>query len=197
MKRLLLLSACIAFVFASCVKKADVTPVTTVNKIATDTTPVNRIVTDTTVHQVPVNTASADTISATINGVDEHFASNDSAQYFHPQIYDATYITARDGALSRIQIEVFSKTGPVPVGTYTLSSANSNPDRFPSLVYEVMTGQYNGDFYTPDTSTNPLTITITSTTSTRVIGTFSGTLAKSGGATLVFTNGKFNVGINH
>jgi hypothetical protein len=145
----------------------------------------------------PVNTALADTISATINGVEEHFASNDSAQYFHPQIYDASYITARDGALSRIQIEVFSKTGPVPAGTYTLPAANASPDRFPSLVYEVMTGLNTGDFYIPDTSTNPLTITITSTTSTRVIGSFSGTLDNSGGSTFVFTNGKFNVGINH
>lgn len=131
-------------------------------------------------------------IYVTIDGVVTNF-NNDSAQIFHPQNYDATYVHGKQDSLAHIQVEVFSTIGPVPLGTYTLSADNLNPTIFPEMTYEVVS---TGNFYLPDPTHYPITISITASSATNVQGTFSGTLVSSSGPPKVFKNGTFNVDIN-
>lgn len=72
-------------------------------------------------------------------------------------------------------------------GTFPLSKAN-----FDALIFDFNNGVSNGQIY----FFNPGTVTVTSATADRVVGTFSGTAIDSvANKTIVVTNGSFDVHI--
>jgi len=172
MKRLLLFSFCIAFALYSCTNKAAVKP---------------------------DNPVLADSISATIDGANENFNTIDSAGYLNTASFYSMSITAKNGTSAtadKIQLDIFNPT-PITVGTYALTPGSYNPPFVPLIIYYTNGGSNLADDYVIDyTGAHQIAITITYISSSKVQGTFSGTLvvaAGTSGTTKTITNGKFDV----
>jgi hypothetical protein len=176
MKRLLLLSVCLAVVAASCSKNAAVIPkggaIVTVK----------------------------DTITATINGVNETFNSVDTVRSNGPS---GMYISGTNAASSDKIILILGTLSQNGVGTYSSSGANMNNIQ---MLYGQGPGYTPANYfytYHPTQGTAyDCTVTITEFTYTTVKGTFSGSLiqesALTGGGTQppkTVTNGKFTLSL--
>lgn len=139
--------------------------------------------------------APSNTISTTIDGVNESFNANIVArlgtgvQQNSDLLITATNGTAKDA--DGISITINSNSS-IAKAVYVNTSSTS----FPSLLYSK--GSFsltNPNYYTTDVHGNNLTtIVITSLTSTNIQGTFSGKLVLANGSTIKsVTDGKFNV----
>lgn len=173
MKKLLLFYAFAALTLYSCNKSAAVKP-------HVDGTP-------------------GDTITATIDGTDETFNTNDSAGFHNTSTFYSLPIEGLHDASATtdgISIDEFSPTA-ITTGTYVLDATHHTAPFYPLIVYATNGGKSLTDVYVVDyTGTHSATVTITSLTSTHVTGTFSATLvvaAGSSSATKTVTNGKFSV----
>lgn len=175
MKRLLLLSFCIVFVAASCGKKA-VVPNVSITK----------------------NTV-ADTISATVDGVNETFNSLDTVRFFSTK---SMYISGTNAASSDKIIFILPALSGNGVGTYDSSASSNNAIQ---MLYGLGPG-YTADnyYYNYHVSNGPsfdCSVTITTFTNTTIKGTFSGTLIQESSATTghgptkTITNGKFTLAV--
>jgi hypothetical protein len=177
MKRLLLLSVCIAFIAASCSKNAAVIP-----------------------KGDPIVTVK-DTISATINGTNETFNSVDTVRSNGPS---GMYISGTNAASSDKIIIILGGLTQTGLGTYDSSSTGSNNNV--QMLYGQGPG-YTPDnyFYTyhPTQGTAyDCKVTITEFNYTTVRGTFSGSLVQESAATgggnqppKTVTNGKFTLSL--
>lgn len=142
----------------------------------------------------------ADTISATINGVNENFNITDSARRKHTSTYYSLAIYARNNADASVahtlQLFVFSPN-PITTTTYALTPGSYNPPFVPGIVYAESTAANDlADTYALDyTGQHQIAITVTAIDSTSIRGTFNGTLiqANNAGATRTITNGKFHI----
>ncbi|HTD41823.1 MAG TPA: hypothetical protein VK671_14435 [Mucilaginibacter sp.] len=176
MKRLLLLSVCIAFFAASCSKKAVVP-----NLGLKDTVTVK------------------DTISATVDGVNETFNSVDTVRF-----YSATsmYISGTNATNSDKIIFIFPELSGNVIGTYDSAAASNNAIQ---MLYGLGPGytanNYYYNYHVPNGPAYDGSVTITTFTNTTVKGTFSGTLIQESsasvghGPTKTITNGKFTLAI--
>jgi hypothetical protein len=178
MKTLLILSACVLFIFSSCKKKTDVLP------------------------------AAANTISATVDGVNMNFNVNASARVVGDfegtgnidlviQGFTATGLPSNSMGISLIT----ANTSSIINGTYTAASANNAPPIWAALSYTSQDPASNPivqNFVTSNIAF-PLSITITSISKTNVQGTFSGVMTdlNNGSNTKTVTSGKFNVNISN
>jgi hypothetical protein len=142
--------------------------------------------------------ASTDSIVASIDGVYRTFKIRDSARLDNTTFAGYTTIgisgennTAGDESFSLV---VAKMGASLPAGTYTV---NQGPTAVVFADYSTLTNSYM--VFTDTIPQNPgFTITITSITSTRVIGTFSGKISDNAGAGPGFktvTNGIFSVKI--
>lgn len=175
MTRLVLLSVCIAFVAASCGKKA-VIPIVSLTK-----------------------NAVADTISATVDGVNEIFNSLDTVRFLSTS---SMYISGTNAAGSDKIIFILPALSGNGLGTYD-SSASSN--KAIQMLYGLGPG-YTADnyYYNYHVSNGPsydASVTISTFTNTTIKGTFSGTLIQESSATTghgptkTIANGKFTLAV--
>lgn len=144
------------------------------------------------------STTAADSIVATIDGSNTTFKIRDSAKLDNKSIpgYSAIEIfgdnnTAGDETFTLVVAKMGTTVTP---GIYTV---NQGPATIVAADYATLTNDF-----TAVTGTSPqspgFTITISSITSTKVIGTFSGKILENGGAGPGFktvTNGVFSVNI--
>lgn len=175
MKKILILSVCILFIFISCKKRTDVVPVNTITAVVNGATlNFNVNVTGGTV----LEALGANNTTLNING-----------------------LTASDNTAAIIGISVTPQDGSRPAkGTYTFNSTNAHPTVYPYIVYNSLDNNPSQQpFYTDPTGKQSTTVTITSISSTNVQGTFSGILVHSNGDGTIRTvaNGKFNVNISN
>ena len=173
MKHLLLLSVCIAVITSSCGKKAvnpnlNLTPVT-----------------------------EKDTISATVDGVDETFNSSDTVRFTGT---NSMYISGTNAASSDKIIFILPQLALNGLGTYDSSaSSNNNIQMLYGLGPGYTANNYYYNYHVPQGTAYDCKITITTFTNSRVKGTFSGTLIQESsatgghGPTKIITNGKFNL----
>ena len=140
--------------------------------------------------QLVAPTINKGSITATIDGVDETFSVSDSVSYLAKQPQTADWIFKVSGHNSeaantdRIFFYI-DYQAPILAGvTYN----NEITDHPINVTMSVITPgkQYFASY------PSPVSITITSITSTNVQGTFSGTMANNG-ATKTLTNGKFDL----
>jgi len=171
MRRFLLPTICLLFIFSACKKKTDIAP--------------------------------ANTVSATVDGVNMNFNTNVVAHFVNNQETAGTSsliiqgVTAAQTPSGGIGISLTSTNANyITEGTYTATSYKNTPPVWIQVSY-VSSGDLDQPFWTDPNTIKPTTITITSITNTNVQGTFNGTLVYSqGGApTKTVTNGKFNVTI--
>jgi outer membrane murein-binding lipoprotein Lpp len=174
MKKFLLFTALIATVFASCIS----------NKAKVD----------------PLKPAAADTISATIDGVNESFNSLDTTRYNSP---NSLYLSGANADNADKMILILGSTGSsIDTGTYvsTYPAAKGL-----EILYGVGPG-YTPDnlYYTYDIidgASFDAIVKVTSVTSSNIKGTFSGTVVLESSVltaspvTKAITNGKFNLAI--
>jgi outer membrane murein-binding lipoprotein Lpp len=173
MKIFLLFSALIAIVFASCVSKAKVDP---------------------------IKPAFADTISATVDGVNESFNSLDTTRY---NSANSLYLSGANADNADKMILILGSTGSsIDTGTYvsTYPAAKGL-----EILYGVGPGYTeNNLFYTYDIiggASFDATLKVTSVTSSNIKGTFSGkvvlesSVLTANPVTKTITNGKFNLAI--
>lgn len=173
MKKFLLFTAFIATVFASCVSKAKVDP---------------------------IKPPFADTISATVDGVNESFNSLDTIRYNNP---NSLYFSGTNADNADKMILILGSTGSsIDTGTY--NSVYGGPKGL-EILYGVGPGNTaNNYYYTYDISGGAsfdAIVKVTSVTSTNIKGTFSGTVVLESSVltaspvTKTITNGKFNLAI--
>jgi hypothetical protein len=172
MKKALILSAFILFIFTSCKKKTDVIPLNTI-------------------------TATVNGIALTFNAnVTGGKGSAEGITTIH-----VTGYTTTDNTAAVIGISISSTdANALQTGTYTFTSTNVHPTVYPYLVYNTPNDNTSQQpFNTDPTGIQPTTITITSISSTNVQGTFSGILVHPtvDGTSRTATNGKFNVNISN
>jgi hypothetical protein len=173
MKKLLLFSALIAIVSASCVSKAKVDP---------------------------IKPPFADTISATVDGVNENFNSLDTTRY---NSANSLYLSGANADNADKMILILGSTGSsIDTGTYNSVYGGS---KGLEILYGVGPG-YTPDnlYYTYDITGGAsfdATLKVTSVTSTNIKGTFSGkvvlesSVLTANPVTQSITNGKFNLAI--
>ncbi len=169
MKKLLILSACVLFIFTSCKKKTDVVPVNTIIAIVNGAT-----------LNFNANVTGSTSISGTMLHISGATTSDNTAAII------GISITSQDASA-------------ITKGTYTFNSANTHPTVYTYVVYNTLDNNPSQQpFNTDPTGVQSTTITITSISSTNVQGTFSGTLVRPtvDGAIRTVTNGKFNVNLN-
>jgi len=170
MKKILILSAFILFIFTSCKKKNDV---------------------------VPVNTISATVDGAHLSfntSVYAKFGGNSNSTL---SIYG---VTSSASDAQTITIGVFSdKAIAIGTYTYPSITGSSGLTEYPFIVYSDKgpTASSSFLFVTDNTAANPTTVTITSINSTNIQGTFTCTLIRQIGGTKTITNGKFNINISN
>ena len=138
---------------------------------------------------------NSNTISATIDGVDESFntiavAKNISVSQGYSLFFAGTNGTSSTADAFSITVDGLQ---PITTGTFDLSGGASG-NYFPGMAYT----QPGSIIYEQDLSgANPTIVTITTLTATNVQGSFSGKLVLYSGsgvpATKTITNGKFNV----
>ena len=146
----------------------------------------------------PVN--NTDSIVATIDGVLKTFKIRDTAQLDNTSLpgYAAVIIFGESNAAGDefMGLAVAKQGTSLTPGTYTI---NQFPAAFVGATYSNATDDYNAQSDLNGMQQTPgFTVTITSITSTRVIGTFSGRLLDNMGAGPGFktvTNGIFSVTI--
>ena len=137
--------------------------------------------------------AASNTISATIDGVDESFSTSPSAQLStgvtlnsNLGIYGTNGSATGADALS-ITLQT-NKT--IATGTYTSGSSSIGAVQ---ILYSHGTfSLVSPNTYTTDPTGTATTVTISTLTNTNVQGTFSGKLFQ-GGSSKTVTNGKFNL----
>jgi hypothetical protein len=141
----------------------------------------------------------ANTISATVDGVDESFNTNPIAELGTAISLNSNLIISGSngsGTGSDSMGITIESNNTIIKGSYTNASANNSS--YVSVLYNkgpfspsnptVYSTDVNGDY--------PTTVTITSMSSTNIQGTFSGKLLLSDGTTIKnVTNGKFNLTI--
>ena len=86
-----------------------------------------------------------------------------------------------------------TQDNPIVPGTYT--HLNSNGEFYVSLDWSPAGEDYANPYYAGLDGTDPMSITITSVTATRIQGTFEGTVRRGTGATKVISNGSFNLAL--
>jgi hypothetical protein len=141
----------------------------------------------------------ANTISATIDGVDESFNTNQSARLGSSIDLNSNLLISGSSASGTgadgIGITIESNSTIVK-GSY--NNAGTNNSGFTSILYSKGPSLLiDPNIYTTDVNGNyPTTITITSMSNTNIQGTFSGQLLFKDGKTVKsVTNGKFNLDI--
>jgi hypothetical protein len=141
----------------------------------------------------------ANTISATVDGVNESFNTGPVALLGSSvQLNSSLSISGSNGSgtnSDRIAITIESNS-TITKGTYT--NGGTNNSGLTSIVYnKAPFSLTNPNIYTTDVNGNyPTTVTITSISSTSIQGTFSGTLLFSNGTTTkTITDGKFNLSL--
>ena len=142
----------------------------------------------------------ANTISATVDGVDESFNTNTNAQLGTAIALNSVLNIAGSSA-SGTGADIIGMTiesnGTIVKGSYSNSAVNNST--FTSMLYtkgpfllsdpNIYSSGVNGNY--------PTTITITSMINTNIQGTFSGKLLFKDGTTVKsVTNGKFNLDID-
>ena len=145
---------------------------------------------------------STDSIVATIDGVLKTFKIRDSARLDNTSIAGysgiAIYGVSNAAGDENLGLAVAKLGSSIPQGTYTV---NQFPAAFVGASYTNAIGKYvaKSDTNIPPAQQTPgFSITISSITSTRVIGTFTGRLLENGGMGPGFktvTNGIFSVTI--
>jgi hypothetical protein len=139
------------------------------------------------------------TISASINGVNETFNTDASALQVNAAGTYNIEVAGYHGAAGASDQLAFSIGGTQAIksGTYQYSYANPNSDAVDLIFVQYSSGGNNQFVSDPSNTTNPVTVNITSISSTNIQGTFNGVLPSfSGGSgTETVTNGKFNVSI--
>lgn len=171
MKKLPIFAVFIAIVFASCIGKTKVTPV------------------------IP---PAADTISATIDGVNETFNSHDTIRYNNA---NSLYLSGTNAGSSDKMVLILGNTGSnIDTGTYvsTYPAAKGL-----EILYGVGPGSTADNvFYTYDISGGAsfdAVLNVTSVTGTNIKGTFSGkvvlesSVLTANPVTKTITNGRFNL----
>ena len=168
MKRLLFLSACFVIFMASCQVHNDAL------------------------------VAPTSTITATVDGVNESFNSNDTVRSIGST---GMYVSGTNAANSDKIIFILGSSNGLDTGKYSSTAATNNGIQ---VLYGVGPG-YTADnyYYNYNISGGPSydgTLTITSISSTRVQGTFSGTLVQESSVfstgirlTKTIANGKFDL----
>jgi len=137
-------------------------------------------------------------VSATIDGTDKTFNTDDSLGYKNTDtVYSATVTAASDASATADQLELFiASPKQLAPGTYALTKTWTPPYE-PLIVYKPGGSNNFADDYVVDyTGAHPAEIIITAISSTGIQGTFDGVLvnAANNGTTKTFTNGKFIVG---
>ncbi len=142
------------------------------------------------------NVAPPNTISATIDGVDESFDTNTFAGIGNgaSTLSSNLLIYGSNGSATNADLIkiTLNLNQTIVKGSYT---SGSDAVGFVSILYQH--GPYsivNPYDYTTDPAGNQTTVVITSITDTNIQGTFSGKLV-SGSAIKTVTNGKFNLPI--
>ncbi|WP_426671551.1 hypothetical protein ACPPVU_09960 [Mucilaginibacter sp. McL0603] len=143
---------------------------------------------------IPVNT-----ISATIDGVDESFNTNPIAELGTAISLNSNLIISGgngSGTGSDSMAITIESNNTLAKGSYT--NASTNNSSYVSVLYNK--GPFSlahPSYYTTDVNgAYPTTVTITSMSSTNIQGTFSGKLLFTDGTTVKnVTNGKFNLTI--
>jgi hypothetical protein len=138
------------------------------------------------------------TVSATIDGTDKTFNTDDSLGYKNTDtVYSATVTAASDPSATADKLELFiASPKKLAPGTYALTKPWTPPYE-PLIVYKPNGSNNSSDIYVVDyTGGHPAEITITAISGTGIQGTFDGVLvnASNNGITKTFTNGKFTVG---
>ena len=137
---------------------------------------------------VKPTTVDKGTITATIVGVDETFNISDSVYYFPKQPQTADWVFKASGRASngdRIWFIIDYQAPILGGGTYNNNNDTSKP------INVTMSYIMPGKQYICSTP-SPVSVTLTTFTSTNVQGTFSGSPANNGEVKSV-TNGKFNL----
>jgi hypothetical protein len=130
------------------------------------------------------------TITATINGVDETFNMSDSVLYLAKQpqtadwVFKASGHNSADAVTDRIWF-IIDYQAPIVAGAEYNNEVADKPINV-EMSYIKPGKQYIASY--PD----PVSVTITSFSSTSVQGAFSGTMHNNG-ETSTITNGKFNL----
>ena len=175
MKKIQIFSALIAIIFTSCISKAKVDPIKPV---------------------------TSDTISATIDGVNESFNSQDTTRYYSA---NGLYLSGTNADNADKMILILGSTGNgIDTGTY--NSVYGGP-KGSQILYGVGPGNTATNYYyTYDISGGASfdgIVKVSSISSSNIKGTFSGTVVQESSVltanpvTKTITNGKFNLIIKH
>jgi hypothetical protein len=140
------------------------------------------------------NVTPANTISATINGVNENFNINTFAQLgSNFKVNSNLYIFGNNGSAVGADQLIISLITNQTLAPGSLTSG-SNAVGLVSITYQDGAFSINNPAYITDLSGNQTTVIITSLTNNSVQGTFSGVLT-TGNTTKTVTNGKFNLAL--
>ena len=177
MKKVLLISFCILFIFTSCKKKSEVVPVNTITA---------------TVNGVNMNFNV--NIHAQYDGDFEGTGNTGLT------IVGGATIDSITGLMG-ISI-VTANANSITKGTYIAANANNTPPIWAALSYtdfNSVTNSPGTNYVSNINNSAPFTITITSISNTNVQGTFSGILGNLNNSSDIKTvnNGKFNVKIGN
>ena len=96
---------------------------------------------------------------------------------------------------SRPNLVRFGITQEEPITARTYNHSNTNPDFYVTLDWAPSGEDYTNPYYAGLDGTDPMSITITSITATRIQGTFQGTVRRGANATKVISNGSFNLAL--
>jgi hypothetical protein len=140
--------------------------------------------------------APVNTITATVNGVEESFNTAAYAELTTGAAKNsnlAVYGTNGSGTAAEVMSITLVDNETLFASSYTSGSSSVSSAAILYAAGVSATGVLNNSYITTDSS-SPSTITITSLTGATVQGTFSGVLV-DGGATKTVTNGQFNLAL--
>ena len=133
-----------------------------------------------------------DGMRLTVDGKEIEFSAFTKAEYDSTSGIHNLHIRGTDTDMQPNLVALgLTQEQPIVTGTYIHST--TNPDFYVTLDWSPAGEDYTDPYYAGLDGSDPMSITITSITTTRVQGTFQGTVRRGAGATKVITNGSFNL----